>query len=478
MESTIIYQTIKGNSYYLDFNNSIAGFLHPALYEYIQGISFNSQAQDLSEVDYYKKKYDYLVQHGLFEKQIKEKVEVCYTPEMIEESLANTEQVVFEVTDKCNLRCAYCGYRDLYTGYDKRENKDLSVSDAVRVWDRIHEVIASKVSVRTNEKLVIGFYGGEPLLNFDFISKIVSHIKKTAVVNVQFNMTTNAILLDKYMDFLIANNFSLLISLDGDYNGNAYRLTANDANSHPQIIKNVDLLRERAPNYFDKQVQFNAVLHNANTIYSTYKYIHERYGKKPHVSEMNSDGVSNEKGYEEMKKGFIEDFMSSQQKEVILEEYFSDFPLSKDIPLLMRVFSSCSISSIADFLSEKTKSLPTGTCIPFSKKVFVTVNSKLLVCEKIDHFFALGQLNETDRIFDFKFIANRYNSYYESIEKLCNSCYYARICGKCIFSNAEEVKGSSYKCSNYMDLKSFNRYMAYLIHFLEEHPIKLDTYIY
>ena len=37
-------------------------------------------------------------------------------------NIINLRQLVFEVTDACNLKCKYCGYSDLYEGYDKREN--------------------------------------------------------------------------------------------------------------------------------------------------------------------------------------------------------------------------------------------------------------------------------------------------------------------------------------------------------------------
>ena len=32
----------------------------------------------------------------------------------IEKQFANIRNIVFEVTDSCNLKCAYCGYGDLY----------------------------------------------------------------------------------------------------------------------------------------------------------------------------------------------------------------------------------------------------------------------------------------------------------------------------------------------------------------------------
>ncbi len=36
-------------------------------------------------------------------------------------NLINLKQLVFEVTDACNLRYKYCGYYEIYKGYDIRE---------------------------------------------------------------------------------------------------------------------------------------------------------------------------------------------------------------------------------------------------------------------------------------------------------------------------------------------------------------------
>lgn len=444
MESTVFYKTKKGYSYYLDMNNEVIGVLHPNFLKFVQEKQTAiANHNDISEQNYYKDKYDYLLQHNFFKKKNIEESKIHFTPEMVEDSLANTEQVVFEVTDGCNLQCVYCGYRDLYKGYDKRENKNLNISDAINIWDQINKIISEKKSIRTNEKIVIGFYGGEPLLNFNFIQNIVMHIKNTSAVDIQFNMTTNAMLLDKHMNFLIDNDFSLLISLDGDYNGNSYRLTADKKNPHSKIINNIDLLQKEAPEYFQRRVEFNAVLHDANSVYNIYNYIHTRFGKRPHISEMSTDGVTQEEEYKKMKKDFVEDFLISNHKDLIFQEYFTDFPLHKDINNVLKSFLTCSVSVFSDFLnSKKIEKLPTGTCLPFNKKVFVTVNGKLLVCEKIDHVFSLGQFNNENKLFDFCYISKKYNDYYEKIQEVCQSCYYKNICSKCVFSNAEEMKPS------------------------------------
>lgn len=38
----------------------------------------------------------------------------------IAEYLANTPQITFEITERCNLSCVYCGYGKLYSNKDMR----------------------------------------------------------------------------------------------------------------------------------------------------------------------------------------------------------------------------------------------------------------------------------------------------------------------------------------------------------------------
>jgi uncharacterized protein len=57
----------------------------------------------------------------------------------IQHALANLPQLVFEVTDACNLKCKYCGYREFYDDYDIRENKMLSIEKAIKLIDYLSE---------------------------------------------------------------------------------------------------------------------------------------------------------------------------------------------------------------------------------------------------------------------------------------------------------------------------------------------------
>jgi uncharacterized protein len=48
-------------------------------------------------------------------------------------ALANLPQIVFEVTDACNLKCKYCAYGEFYDDYDQREGKMLSVGKTIHL---------------------------------------------------------------------------------------------------------------------------------------------------------------------------------------------------------------------------------------------------------------------------------------------------------------------------------------------------------
>ena len=145
--------------------------------------------------------------------------------EDIKDALINTHQIIFEVTDKCNLDCYYCGYGHFYENHDLRKNQDMSF-DAFKTLYNYLDEIWGKNNYKGCTYLRISFYGGEPLCNFPFIKKAVEYVTNNPIKNkrIVYSMTTNAVLLDRYMDFLVDNNFEILISLDGDKYNDSYRI--------------------------------------------------------------------------------------------------------------------------------------------------------------------------------------------------------------------------------------------------------------
>ena len=94
-------------------------------------------------------------------------------------------------------------------------------------------------------------------------------------------MTSNAVLLDKYQDYLAEKQFDILISLDGDEWGNSYRTDHAGNASFKRVFRNIQSLKEHYPEYFNKHITFNSVLHNRNETQAVRKFIFDNFGKYP-----------------------------------------------------------------------------------------------------------------------------------------------------------------------------------------------------
>ena len=99
------------------------------------------------------------------------------------------EYIVY-LGSKCNLNCPYC-------------HKEST--------DKEPELSGSFFNLLEKDNIRIIFKGGEPLLYFDIIQKIVDKIPYG-----KFSIHTNGVLLNKYKDYLKEHNFEIIFSYDGE----------------------------------------------------------------------------------------------------------------------------------------------------------------------------------------------------------------------------------------------------------------------
>ena len=98
---------------------------------------------------------------------------------------------------------------------------------------------------------------------------------------------------------------------------------------------------------------------------------------------------------------------------------------------------------------QERKELPTGTCLPFTKKIFVTVSGKIMPCEKISYKYQLGTIKDQKVNIDFEAIAQMYNSYYDRVRQTCRKCFNHKGCLCCIFNNGQ-VESHFARCSYFV----------------------------
>lgn len=74
------------------------------------------------------------------------------------------KEIIFSVTTKCNLKCPHC--------FVSRSNQDLTLDDCIKF---LESAISFKEKSDESDFHIekIGFTGGEPFLNIDFLTKII-----------------------------------------------------------------------------------------------------------------------------------------------------------------------------------------------------------------------------------------------------------------------------------------------------------------
>lgn len=392
----------------------------------------------------------------------------------IEHNLLNLQQITFEVTDACNLECKYCGYGDLYYGYDKRDTVYMKFEQAKKILDYLFDIWSSANTDSAKQKTYISFYGGEPLMNMKLIKQIVEYVENSDISrNFIFSMTTNAMLLDKYMDYLVEKKINLLISLDGDEKGNSYRVTKSGDNSFKHVFANVKLLQQRYPDYFIESVNFNSVLHNRNGVEVTHEFIKKEFGKQPTIAELNNSSIQPEKVEEFLRtyQNFEESLLSSENYQKISEDMFISEPNTSDLLKYLHNYSGNVFKNYNHLFIDRSKLeiIPTGTCVPFAKKMFITVNGKILQCERIDHDFTLGDITEAGVNLDIDNIVNQFNIYLEKLKKQCDLCFRKEACAQCLFYIVN-IDGEDPKCNGFMNEEMFERYSSHCLSHLANRP--------
>lgn len=470
MKSKILFQN-NNNDYIQDTTNNLLLFLPNELSKQIEKRldGENFVAEDNS---YYVRKAKFLIEKLLDQKTVEENFSGRLTPEMIENTFANTRQITFELTERCNLKCKYCAYGELYGDYLPRENKDLPWEYVYSMIECISKYWASSRYASVNKSIAIGFYGGEPLLKMDLIQQIIRLLKEKSTNSIRFtyNMTTNGVLLNQYMDFLVENDVQLLISLDGNEYNNSYRVTKSGSNLFNSIISNIMLLKERFPAYFEERVMFASVLHNRNSVREINNFFRNQFDKEVRISEVNPLGVKTEKmkQFNEMYQNKLESLNQAEDYNNLIEDMFIKEPNTYTLMNYLHAYSGNYIKNYNGFFCDKEseKWIPTGTCVPFGKRIFLTAGGKIFPCERIGHQHALGFVDKTGVHLDFNEIASKYNQYYDNLRSQCSNCYRLKHCLQCIFY----IDNIEYNpiCKGYFNEMSFKKYLSDSIDFLSK----------
>ena len=143
--------------------------------------------------------------------------------------------MVLNVTNQCNLACAYC--------YEYGEDKIVETENGRQPKWMSEETARASVDfmlAESGKTVHLTFFGGETLMNFKILKTTVDYAKaRAAEVGklIDFSLTTNATLLKpETIEFLAENDFGVTISIDGPADlQDKFRVFHNGAGSYALV---------------------------------------------------------------------------------------------------------------------------------------------------------------------------------------------------------------------------------------------------
>ena len=363
---------------------------------------------------------------GMFEPNSVETIEHGATVIIEQYIETRIKQLILQVTQQCNLRCGYCSYSGKYMGQRSHANERMSFQTAKKAIDFFLE--------RNNElpEVTISFYGGEPLLEIELIKQCVRYANEQVEgKRIKFNTTTNGTLLsDDVVDFLVENDFSVGISLDGskeEHDKN--RKFSNGGGSFDIIISNVKRLIERYPDYINN-ISFMTTINPHASLECVMEYF-------------SSEEIFNDRNiiFNNMKESHYEGDIVYEKSHYAIRNY-------EYIKMLFAMVGKLDTKHVSPLVGRARSAIERrqrefvgrvamprsyhhgGPCLPGVMRLFVRVDGALFPCERVGElldFFVIGTLEDGFDIAKIKSMLN----IGKLTEDECKMCWGLRQCLIC-----------------------------------------------
>lgn len=294
--------------------------------------------------------------------------------------------------------------------------------------------------------VAIGFYGGEPLLEFKLIKKCVEYINTiNEGKHIMYSMTTNGTLLTgEIADFVAANKFVIGISLDGSKEEHDIsRKFVNGKGSFDIVIKNLKDLAKNYPEYEKNNVNIFTTVNPYMDLNCVLEYFSTSDVINDSSIMFNTMVPTNLKNDIPYKESYFQVRNYEYVKGLFalvgkLDKKYVSRLTSSSIDLAMRLKKSLHIRSELGTVIH-----PGGPCQPGILRLFVRYDGNFYPCERVNEnleYYRIGSLKEGFLLDRMKKIMN--------IGMLtkdeCIKCWNLRQCMMC--TNEIEFHGDDKPC--------------------------------
>ncbi len=143
------------------------------------GVRLNSKFQLLDQLglivnNEIAHEYQKIIPGQLNEQEIVNRLRQYIDDETITNNLSSLANIALNITEDCNFRCDYCNYSGSYENERKHRKKSIDFQIAMDAVDFFFTLAENPRRSRKFNIINISFFGGEPLLEFPLLKKIIS----------------------------------------------------------------------------------------------------------------------------------------------------------------------------------------------------------------------------------------------------------------------------------------------------------------
>ena len=411
--------------YFYDVNRNEVVPIRQETYDYLENLLDSNRSSDslppapfevgeLKEAGYLSSEHVKEIEHIYTE----------YVPHILERNL---EKVTLQLTQNCNFRCKYCNYTNNSGNQRHHSSKRMSEETARKA------VLFLRDHCIDTEEVFLGFYGGEPMLEFDLLKRMVLFAEEVLKgKRLLYTITTNATLLTEEMiAFFVAHKAFLVISIDGTKSVNdRNRVFANGQGStFDAIIEKLRYIYDAYPDYF-RTLSINMVV-DPSTDFDEVSRLFVDY---PFLLELSYQWTEIDDIMSPTPNTVTEEYVSKRAHQTFLA-YLHRFSLceEKHVSALARraVFTSeDSLQRIMPSKSLGIKSAPGGPCVPGESRLMVTVDGKFIACERVSETSEPMIIGDIDHGFDLDKVIHLLNVAKQT-ESACKNCWAFNLCSLC-----------------------------------------------
>ena len=430
---------IDGNFYIYDININQIVRVDKIIYDILPFIDGNGTLElpDSIKTNYNKKEMTTALKEidnfnktrNLFHAYKKRRVKIPTIREVKEISNNHIHHVILNITEQCNMRCKYCSYGTNYPYERDHKNSDMKWPIAKAAVDLLFNNSSG------NNDVVLGFYGGEPLLAFKMIEKTVDYAKNQSRKydkNVRFAITTNGTLLsDEVIKFFVDNNFNMLISIDGPQHiHDRNRINRQGKGTWYKVMEGLKKIKSNYPQFFQKKLGYSSMITPPFDLLHIRDFFNNFEFSTTGPLNLNLPNLDDTTYYKNFPNSMWEEYRE-QRKE--LENILFNFLDNNKNPdhFLTEFLLKKAYSAFHNRFTGESDFMPlNGCCFPGQQRTFISTDGAIGPCEKIGNRINLGNVWKG---FDIHTIHDLMNVYAETCKE-CTTCWLNRNCSLCFLS--------------------------------------------